>query len=141
MGLGAVQFGQSKAAVISALTNAFGAPPTLGQNSLCYGTGYTAATWSDLTITFDPAGDFLQYQYFEPQSGTPTPSLRTKAGVTLGTSVADLESAYPSGNYSNVASEATIEDGAGTVQFFTDGERVTEVKSIAPGKAGCGAAM
>jgi hypothetical protein len=105
-GIGTIHFGQSKARVISTLTARFGAPSGKGFNTAC-GKRYSEVVWDALAVEFR-RGIFSGYRYVlggyplttpgSPPPGpkaTTRPPLRTARGITLGSPIAAVRSAYP----------------------------------------------
>ena len=106
-GVGPAHFGASKHAVISLLRPLLGRPNAAGTNTGCR-KKVTEIAWHDLIAEF--RGDtFSGYRFIRggwplqtPGSprdhvsrDIPLPPLRTEAGITLGSTFAELRSAYP----------------------------------------------
>ena len=94
-GLGAVDFGDLEPSVVDVLTDAFGAPTATGGGCELAGTTVTTTTWKELTVQFAD-GSFDSYSV-RPRSGeAPALSLKTEDGIGLGSTKAELQSAYGS---------------------------------------------
>jgi hypothetical protein len=98
-GLGVVRFGDSERTTTKVITAVLGAPtghPSAG----CVG-DFTQAAWHDLLIQFKH-GRFSGYRYWVSASGIPLsalvhpdPKLATAAGITLDSTFAQIQAAYP----------------------------------------------
>jgi hypothetical protein len=106
MGVGGTRFGESEARALAALTRQFGSPAARGFNTGC-GRRYTEVAWGDFVAEFR-AEVFSGYRYLiggyplttpgsprEPRPATITPRLATAAGISLGSTLSQLRSAYP----------------------------------------------
>jgi hypothetical protein len=105
-GIGPAHFGTPQRAVIAALRPSLGKPNATGINTGC-GKNLTEVAWHDLIAEFRD-GRFSGYRFIRggwplqtPGSphdhvagSAPLPLLRTAAGVTLGSTVAELRSLY-----------------------------------------------
>jgi hypothetical protein len=108
-GLGAVSFGADPDGVVTFVTSFLGAasadtgwvdPFTIGA---CGGTQLRQVTWGDLQLEFGDVSNiaegrphFYAYYYGKEGSSTASPAgLETDAGISVGSSVAQLLQAYP----------------------------------------------
>lgn len=92
-GLGAVAFGADEAAVVAALTDVFGPPTGTGGGCELAGTTVTTTGWKELTVQFAD-GEFDAYT-IRPRSGEqPALNLKTKEGIGVGSTKAELQAAY-----------------------------------------------
>ena len=92
-GLGAVDFDDLEPAVVDILTDAFGAPSGSGGGCELAGTTVTTTRWKELTVQFAD-GKFDSYSV-RPRSGeSPALNLKTAEGIGLGSTKAQLQSAY-----------------------------------------------
>ena len=105
-GIGSVHFGVSKADAVAALRTALGEPNAEGVNTGC-GAKFTEVAWHDLIAEFH-AGEFTGYRLMEGgwplttygglndrvTTKAPTPLLKTAAGITVGSTLGELRSAY-----------------------------------------------
>jgi hypothetical protein len=105
-GVGPARFGSSRQTVIAALRSSLGPPNATGINTGC-GKNLTEVAWHDLIAEFRN-GRFSGYRFMrggwplttpgsphDHVSGTaPRPPLGTAAGITLGSTFAELRSAY-----------------------------------------------
>lgn len=102
-GIASMRFGASKAATVASLEARFGKPTWAGINTGC-GARFTEVVWNDLAVEFR-ADRFSGYRYMSggyPSQGTPQqreanpirPKLSTGAGISLGTSLAQVRTTY-----------------------------------------------
>jgi hypothetical protein len=97
-GLGVADLGSSARAVTSAVSAELGSP-TGHPEAGCVG-GYTEVAWHDLIVQFRH-GRFSGYRYWVNSAGSPSPSvspvspkLQTAKGISLGSTLAQLERRY-----------------------------------------------
>jgi hypothetical protein len=107
-GIGAVQFGLPQLKALAELTDLFGAPSAHGVNTGC-GPRYTEVEWGDLVAEFR-LSTFSGFRYIKggyplttpgsPREPSPPktlfPQLVTSTGVSLGSTLAQLQTAYGS---------------------------------------------
>jgi hypothetical protein len=105
-GIGAVRFGTAKLKTVTELSHLFGVPSARGINSAC-GARYTEVEWGDLVTEFR-SGRFSGFRLIKggyplrtagsPREQSPSksvsPKLAVSAGVSLGSTVAELRAAY-----------------------------------------------
>ena len=105
-GIGAVRFGTAKLKTVTVLSHLFGMPSARGINSAC-GSRYTEVEWGDLVTEFR-SGRFSGFRFIKggyplTTAGSPreqsrsksvSPKLAVSAGVSLGSTVAELRAAY-----------------------------------------------
>lgn len=105
-GIGKAHLGLTKAATVTELSAVFGSPAARGVNTGC-GPRYTEVEWGDLTVEFR-SNIFSGYRYVEggypitapgsPREAHPskraTPKLATSAGISLGSTLAQVRAAY-----------------------------------------------
>lgn len=92
-GLGPIEFGASRAEVLSDLESRFGAPDESGPGCELRGPDYTFVRFKDLFVSFE--GDvFVDYNTGVSQDGDPVLDLKTERGIGVGSTVADLKEAY-----------------------------------------------
>ena len=108
-GIGAVRFGTAKLKTVTVLSHLFGMPSARGINSAC-GSRYTEVEWGDLVAEFR-SGRFSGFRFIKGgyplttagSAGSPreqsrsksvSPKLAVSAGVSLGSTVAELRAAY-----------------------------------------------
>lgn len=107
IGIGSVRFGVTQSEAVASLKARFGAPTASGINTAC-GSRYTEVVWGDLAAEFREHR-FTGYRYLkggyplktldsphERPTITVRPRLSTSTGITLGSTLAQLRSAYPS---------------------------------------------
>jgi hypothetical protein len=109
-GLGTALFGAEADGVISYVNGVIGVPTSdsgwidpLSTGGACPGTMIRFVSWRDLTLFFsdqstvaDGIRHFVSYRYGPPFGAVIEPAgLRTEAGVSVGSTVADLAAAYP----------------------------------------------
>jgi hypothetical protein len=105
--LGVVRAREEQAAAVAGMTQVLG-PPTSTTPGTCPGT--TEVQWNDLSLEF-ASGSFAGYRYLKgglaavgstspPSPGPGTPLLKTAAGATLGTTLAQVRPLYPSDAFS-----------------------------------------
>jgi len=92
-GLGVSQFGEQKASVVAALTQALGAPDDAGTGCELAGTDVTTTSWEELTVQFAD-GEFDSYSVRVNESEEAVLELETEAGIGIGSTVAQLRAAY-----------------------------------------------
>jgi len=92
-GLGLVEFGDSKDATISAISTVLGALDETGTGCELAGTDVTTARWKELRVQFVGA-TFDSYGVRPPNGVAPVLGLETEAGIGLGSTVAQLQTAY-----------------------------------------------
>lgn len=92
-GLGLVDFGDPKDAALSALSAALGPIDESGVGCELGGPGSTTARWKELRVEFAD-GVVRSYNVRPPNGVAPVLNLETEAGVGLGSTVAQLETAY-----------------------------------------------
>lgn len=92
-GLGPVRIGAAQRSATDWLTSALGRP-TAHPPAGCVG-DYRNVEWGDLIVQFK-RGRFAGYRFWvtEPDRAV-TPKLSTAAGITLGSTFAEVKSAYP----------------------------------------------
>jgi hypothetical protein len=105
-GIGKAHFGLAKAATVSELSAMFGPPDARGVNTGC-SRRYTEVEWGDLAVEFR-SNVFSGYRYMQggypirtpgsphethPPNGV-TPRLATGAGISLGSTLAQVRTAY-----------------------------------------------
>lgn len=121
-GLGTVVFGTAEAQVRTALTTAFGLPDsddTLPAGS-CSSGATRSVSWGDLHVLFGPDGSGRPtavgwtYGTDDPPA---TPALATAEQITLGSTLAQLRSAYGD------RVEVTEDKASGTVRLSVQGSR------------------
>jgi hypothetical protein len=105
-GIGLVHFGLSKAQVVASLRMSLGAPNAEGINTGC-GPKFSEVAWHDLIAEFR-LGRFTGYRFIQggwplTTAGSPddpvtakppTPDLTSALGITLGSTLGELRSAY-----------------------------------------------
>lgn len=105
-GVGSVIFGVSKARAVASLGKVLGRPGAEGISRAC-GSRFTEVAWHDLIAEFRD-GTFTGYRFFaggwprwrtrspHPVATTmrPSPRLTTDRGITLGSTLGELRSAY-----------------------------------------------
>ena len=105
-GIGPVRFGMSKAQVVASLRMSLGAPNAEGIDTGC-GPKFSEVAWHDLIAEFR-LGRFTGYRFVQggwplttPGSPddrvtatSPTPDLTSPFGITLGSTLGELRSAY-----------------------------------------------
>jgi len=105
-GIGLVHFGLPKAQVVASLRTSLGAPNAEGINTGC-GPKFSEVAWHDLIVEFR-LGRFTGYRFVQggwplttPGSPddrvtarSPTPALTSEQGITLGSTLGELRSAY-----------------------------------------------
>jgi hypothetical protein len=105
--IGSAPFGAPRRTVIAALRPSLGRPNATGINTGC-GKGLSEVAWHDLIAEFRD-GRLSGYRFIlggwplttpgsprdHVSSMTPTPPLRTRTGITLGATLRQLHSAYP----------------------------------------------
>jgi hypothetical protein len=105
-GIGAARFGQSQQTVVARLRSSLGAPDASGINTGC-GKAFAEVAWHDLIVEFKH-GRFSGYRFIRggwplTTPGSPrdrvtstaaVPPLRTGKGITLGSTLRALRSAY-----------------------------------------------
>jgi hypothetical protein len=106
-GIGIAHFGASRANVLATLQESLGQPNATGINTGC-GSGFREVAWHDFIAEFR-LGTFTGYRFATggfplPGPGSPddrvspnfaTPALSTTRGITLGSTLKELQSAYP----------------------------------------------
>jgi hypothetical protein len=104
-GIGTVKFGAPKVQAISRLSAIFGAPDWRGTNTGC-GAPWTEVVWDGIAAEFR-GSTFTGYRYAsanqtEGMFGAPRvppspgfPRLTTAAGISLGSTLAQVRAAYP----------------------------------------------
>jgi hypothetical protein len=104
-GIGAVRFGLTKARAVDELSARFGTPTWRGVNTGC-GPRWTEVEWNDLAAEFR-LDKFSGYRYASANDlhndlGSPrkptkhgVPRLATAGGLSLGSTLAQVRSAYP----------------------------------------------
>lgn len=104
-GIGTIQFGLPKRRALVSLSAVFGVPAARGVNTGC-GPRYTEVVWGDLVAEFR-MNTFSGYRYLEggyplttpgsprgPRPEAVSPRLATSTGITLGSTLAQLQRAY-----------------------------------------------
>jgi hypothetical protein len=105
-GVGSVIFGVSKARAVASLSKVLGRPSAAGVSRAC-GARFTEVAWHDLIAQF-ANGTFTGYRFIEggwplwtsqtlhqrPSTAYPQPPLETARGITLGSTLGELRSAY-----------------------------------------------
>ncbi len=105
-GIGVARFGQAKAQVVEALTALLGKPAWKGPNTGC-GPRYNEVEWGELVAEFR-LGSFSGYRYVKggwplTTPGSPSgpsssqshgPYLATAKGISLGSTLGEVKSAY-----------------------------------------------
>ena len=105
-GIGVARFGQAKAQVVESLTAVLGKPGWQGPNTGC-GPRYNEVEWGELVAEFR-LGSFSGYRYLKggwplTTPGSPSgptssqsrgPYLATAKGISLGSTLGDVRSAY-----------------------------------------------
>lgn len=92
-GLGVVAFGDSKSAVVAALTTALGPPDGTGQGCELAGTDVTTTSWKELTVQFADS-EFDAYSVQPDDDASAALDLKTEDGIGIGSTVAQLKSVY-----------------------------------------------
>jgi hypothetical protein len=105
-GVGAIRFGKTKRKTVIELSRLFGTPWARGLNTAC-GFRYSEVEWADFVAEFR-SGRFSGFRFIKggyplttagsPREASPSttisPKLAFSAGVSLGSSVAELRAAY-----------------------------------------------
>ncbi len=94
-GLGLVDFGDPKDAALSALSAAVGTIDETGVGCELGGPGPTTARWKELRVEFAD-GVVRSYNVRPPNGVAPVLNLKTEAGIGLGSTLAELKTAYGS---------------------------------------------
>lgn len=94
-GLGLVDFGDPKDTAISAISAALGTIDETGTGCELGGPGPTTARWKELRVEFAD-GVVRSYNVRPPAGVVPVLNLKTEAGIGLGSTVAQLKTAYGS---------------------------------------------
>jgi len=92
-GLSLVDFGDPKDAALSALSAVLGPVDETGTGCELNGADTTTARWKELRVEFAD-GVVRSYNVRPPNGVAPVLGLKTEAGVGLGSTVAQLETAY-----------------------------------------------
>ncbi len=92
-GLAVVDFGDTKAATLAALSAAFGPVDETGTGCELAGPDVTTARWDELRVQF-VGTTFDSYNVRPPNGVAPVLGLKTDAGIGVGSTVAQLEAAY-----------------------------------------------
>jgi hypothetical protein len=94
-GLGLVDFGDPKDTALSALSAALGTVDQTGAGCELGGPGTSTARWKELSVEFAD-GVVRSYNVRPPNGVAPVLNLKTEAGMGLGSTVAQLKTAYGS---------------------------------------------
>ncbi len=149
-GIGNVHFGLSKVKAVAALQAWLGKPNATGINTGC-GPAFTEVAWRDLIAEFRHS-TFTGYRYVlggyplttpgsphDPVSpSSRTPVLATTRGITLGSTLSELRSAYP-GLIQSGTLKWTAPDGLVFVEARSTQKPASPTATIAEIKTGtCG---
>jgi len=136
-GVGPVHFGTAKAKAVADLSSLFGRPSSQGGNSGC-GARYSEVEWGELVAEFR-LGTFSGYRYLKggwplttpgsprrpPASALHGPHLATAKGISLGSTLGQLRSAYGNARFVGVDKW----QAANGVVFVVDAPREPEPPS------------
>ena len=92
-GLDLVDFGDPKDPALSALSAALGTVDETGVGCELGGPGTSTARWKELSVEFADGG-VRSYTVRPPNGVAPVLNLKTEAGIGLGSTVAQLKTAY-----------------------------------------------
>jgi hypothetical protein len=136
-GIGSVHFGSPEARAVASLRRSLGAPNATGINTGC-GASFTEVAWRDLIVEFK-RDRFTGYRFMRGgwplttagsphdrvTSLSPTPRLKTALGITLGSTLGELQRAYGALRLSG-AVQWTAPNGL----IFTESSTVRDPKSL-----------
>jgi hypothetical protein len=150
-GIGSARFGADPDAVVDYVSSIIG-PPTTDSGwadpsafPACPGSVVRAVSWRDLTLYFGDETEGGRRHFFGDTFGPPfgesidPPGVATDAGLTVGSTVADLRTAYPSAGIEPANGQApanfTIVEG---LSGYLTGTAETDLVSELVGGLACG---